>query len=73
MSESLKKQMLEWLEVCPRDYGEVLEAWRTSCPRLAIWEDAQAEGLAEVAKDGRVRVTEKGRAWLQSMRNPERG
>jgi hypothetical protein len=31
---------LEWLAPAPRPYAEVMEAWRTSCPRLTIWEDA---------------------------------
>jgi hypothetical protein len=29
----------------PRPYAEVLEAWRTSCPRLTVWEDAVEAGL----------------------------
>jgi hypothetical protein len=31
---------LEWLAPNPRPYAEVMEAWRTSCPRLTVWEDA---------------------------------
>ncbi len=31
---------LEWLAAGPRPYAEVMEVWRTSCPRLTIWEDA---------------------------------
>jgi hypothetical protein len=38
--------LLEWLAAGPRPYGEVMEAWRTSCPRLPIWEDAVDAGLA---------------------------
>jgi hypothetical protein len=29
---ALRRQMLEWIAVRPRDYAEVMEAWRTSCP-----------------------------------------
>jgi hypothetical protein len=29
--------LLEWIGPNPRPYAEVLEAWRTSCPRLAMW------------------------------------
>jgi hypothetical protein len=32
--------LLEWLGPNGRPYAEVLEAWRTSCPRLPVWEDA---------------------------------
>ena len=30
---------LEWIAVKPRPYAEVMETWRTSCPRFTIWED----------------------------------
>lgn len=59
--------MLEWLSRAPRTYAEVMDAWRTSCPRLSIWEDALAEGWVEViASDGRsmVRLTGTGHALL---------
>ena len=32
--------LLEWLAIQPRAYSEAMEVWRTSCPRLTIWEDA---------------------------------
>ncbi|HTT58420.1 MAG TPA: hypothetical protein VMF33_00060 [Acidimicrobiales bacterium] len=38
--ESLIEELLEWIGPDPRPYGEVQEAWRTSCPRLPVWEDA---------------------------------
>jgi hypothetical protein len=38
---------LEWLETRPRPYSEVMEAWRTSCPRLTVWEDAADAGYVE--------------------------
>ena len=31
---------LDWLAAGPRPYAEVMEVWRTSCPRLPVWEDA---------------------------------
>ena len=43
MTETLKPlivDFLAWLADGPRPYGEVMEAWRTSCPRLTVWEDA---------------------------------
>jgi hypothetical protein len=36
--------LLEWMGPAPRRYDEVLEAWRTSCPRLTVWEDAIDRG-----------------------------
>jgi hypothetical protein len=37
--------LLEWLAPGPRPYADTLEAWRTSCPRLTVWEDARDAGL----------------------------
>jgi len=37
--ESLILDLLEWIGPNARPYTEVLEAWRTSCPRLSVWED----------------------------------
>ena len=45
--ESLILDLLEWLGTGPRPYYEVLDAWRTSCPRLPVWEDANDRGLVE--------------------------
>ena len=36
---------LTWLAPAPRSYAEVMEAWRTSCPRMTVWEDALDAGL----------------------------
>ena len=66
----LTLQFLAWLAERPRSYGEAMDAWRTSCPRLSIWEDAMGEGLIELGegrwRDRHVRVTAKGRALLQA-------
>ncbi len=45
--DALTLQMLESIASRPRSYAEVLDAWRTSCPRLAVWEDACADGLLD--------------------------
>ncbi len=42
---SLVLDLLEWIGTTPRPYAEVMEAWRTSCPRLPIWEEANARGF----------------------------
>ena len=55
--------MLEWLDEQPRSYAETLDAWKTSCPRLSIWEDALADRLIRI-EAGRVHLTPAGRALL---------
>ena len=58
--DSLILDLLEWLGASPRPYSEVLEAWRTSCPRLPVWEDANLRGFIE-------RRHEPGRGQLVSL------
>jgi hypothetical protein len=65
--DALLCDMLAWLARAARPYNEVMEAWRTSCPRLPVWEDAIERGLVEHARiDGTasVRITQAGRAFL---------
>ena len=68
-NEPLVLDLVEWIAGRPRAYGEVMEAWRTSCPRLTIWEDAVDAGFVSVASDcgsdKTVSVTGKGREFLQ--------
>jgi len=47
-------ELLTWIATRPRTYAETMEAWRSSCPRLSVWEDALAEGLVAV-REGRPR------------------
>lgn len=42
--DDLVLDLLEWLRSSPRPYSEVLDAWRTSCPRLPVWEEANDRG-----------------------------
>ena len=49
---SLVFDLLEWLAARPRPYAEVMDVWRTSCPRLTIWEDAVDFGYV-VRRDDR--------------------
>ena len=63
---ALTVQMLEWLAERPRSYAETLEAWKTSCPRLTIWEDAVTDGLVRVER-GAVVVTSAGAALAQNV------
>lgn len=61
--------LVEWCAREPRAYSEVIEAWRTSCPRLTVWEDAIDRGLL-VRKSAKghgtfIKVTAKGREFLR--------
>jgi hypothetical protein len=60
---------LHWLDAGPRPYAEVMDVWRTSCPRLTVWEDAVDGGLIERRRDAGapiVVLTVKGRRALRS-------
>ena len=65
--EALIIDLLEWVSKRQRSYDEVMDAWRTSCPKLPVWEDANDRGLIAVEEvDGRsmVRITPSGLALL---------
>jgi hypothetical protein len=70
--DALILDMLEWIAREPRTYGEALEAWRTSCPRLTVWEDAVDRGFVEriagSAGGARVALTASGREFLAGSR-----
>ena len=66
--DALILDLLEYVANGEKDYAEVMEAWRTSCPRLPVWEEANDRGLVTRAKTaGRaiVAITASGRALLQ--------
>jgi hypothetical protein len=62
--ESLVFDLVEWVAKEPRTYAQVMDAWRTSCPRLTVWEEALERGYL-VRKGTDVRVTDEGRAFLR--------
>jgi hypothetical protein len=58
-----------------KTYAEVIELWRTSCPRLPVWEDTKDRGF--VAQEnfnerGIVRITPAGFAFLQQRRTSQK-
>lgn len=58
--DALILDLLWWLSLEERDYAEVMDAWRTSCPRLPVWEEACARGLVSREQTDRgtiIRVT----------------
>jgi hypothetical protein len=70
--DALVLDFVEWIARQPRPYSEVIATWRTSCPRLTIWEDAVDRGYVEretIAGSGMiVVVTEHGGKWLREYR-----
>jgi len=69
-NRSLVFDLVDWIAKSPRAYSVVMEAWRTSCPRLSIWEEATDRRFVEryVDEEGRpmVRATDHGRHFLQT-------
>jgi hypothetical protein len=65
--DNLILDLLEWVGSRERTYLDTMDAWRTSCPRLPVWEDANDRGLVE-AVDRCVRLTPAGREWLRERR-----
>jgi hypothetical protein len=69
-ADSLVLDLVEWVAREPRPYSEVIATWRTSCPRLTIWEDAVDSGYVArqtIAGLGvMVAVTEDGRKLLRA-------
>ena len=63
--EALILDFLDWLAVRDRTYEEVMDAWRTSCPRLTVWEDANDRGLVK-------QIQENGQCWIRPTPAGER-
>jgi hypothetical protein len=60
--------LLEWIGGKPRPYREVMDAWRTSCPRPPVWETANEQGYLEhthpSGSEAQVALSERGREFL---------
>jgi hypothetical protein len=60
---------LEWIAAKPRPYSEAMEAWRTSCPKLTVWEDANERGFVTqrpvAGEETLVELTPEGRTFLK--------
>ena len=78
MSEAVDALILDLLEFVAheeRSYLEVMEAWRTSCPRLPVWEEANERGLVTRAQENGkavVRITTAGLTLLAAARSTKR-
>ena len=70
MSETLTpliRDFLTWIDAEPRAYADVMDVWRTSCPRLTVWEDAVDRGVVRRTRIGAelvVDLTSEGRAFF---------
>jgi hypothetical protein len=66
--DNLIVDLLLWVANGERSYEQVMEAWRTSCPKLPVWEDANDRGLVmtdDVNGRSIVKITAAGRAFLE--------
>jgi hypothetical protein len=71
--EPLIRDFIDWLDREPRTYAEANATWRTSCPRLPVWEEAFDRGLvSRTHKSGRPHIvlTPAGRAMLSAAHMP---
>ena len=69
--ENLVLDLLEWVGRKERTYQETMDAWRASCPRLPVWEDATDRGFVQtVSANGHslVRVAPAGFEFLNAKR-----
>ena len=56
-------ELLTWVTARQRTYDDVVEAWKSNCPRYAVWDDAVTASLVTARRDG-VALTERGLAAL---------
>jgi hypothetical protein len=66
----LMLEFLSWVACRPRTYDDTMDAWRSTCPRHTVWEDALIDGLIRVARGGglhqsEVTLTPRGRVILE--------
>ena len=71
--DPLVLDLVQWVAHAPRPYEEVIDAWRTSCPRLTVWEDAIDRGLITRARGAdRVLAVSATSAGLRFLRESGR-
>jgi D-3-phosphoglycerate dehydrogenase / 2-oxoglutarate reductase len=70
--DALILDLLEWIGPGARPYAEVMDAWRTSCPRLPVWEEANLRGFIgqrhEASEGAAVTLTALGKQHLELAR-----
>lgn len=71
----LTLEFLAWVARRRRSYAEAMEAWRSTCPRHTVWEDALADGLiqfegGDALCEYEVTLTPQGRSVLDANGRP---
>lgn len=70
--DALILDLLEWIGPEPRPYADVIDAWRTSCPRLPVWEEAGVRGFVdqrhEAGRGTFLSVSARGWEYLRAAR-----
>ncbi len=69
--ETLMLDLLQWMGPHPRRYADVLDVWRTPCPRLPVWETAEDRGFVtrqSAPGGGLVSVSDAGAEHLRRHR-----
>ena len=73
-TDALVLDLVEWIAREPRLYSDVIDTWRTSCPRLTIWEDAVDRGYVAVVMsnygDAGQPVVDKIRSLVRARTTP---
>jgi D-3-phosphoglycerate dehydrogenase / 2-oxoglutarate reductase len=75
--DALVLDLLEWIGFKPRPYADVIKAWRTSCPRLPVWEEANGRGFIEhhhqPGRAASISVSRAGSTYLRTHRPKVQG
>jgi hypothetical protein len=67
-ADAERLELLAWIAQEPRSYPETIELWSTRCPQHALWDDAVADGLVRVVRNGarsQVELTAAGQVALR--------
>ncbi|MDX6439014.1 MAG: hypothetical protein QOF45_1597 [Gaiellaceae bacterium] len=58
-------ELLTWVTSRTRTYEDVVDAWKSNCPRYAVWDDAVTAGLVTAGREA-VALTDSGLALLDA-------
>lgn len=67
LADPLTLELLEWISRHSATYAELMEVWRSNCPRHSTWEDAVIAGFVAVVND-KITLTPRGRQMLNGVR-----
>ena len=74
--DTLILDLLNWIGPEERPYAEVIDAWRTSCPRLPVWEEANERGYVERRYDSRrgasIAISARGQEFIRASQTHDR-